>query len=261
MVTMKVILLPLVLALLLPVQISLAQDDDSGIIRKKVLLAHKFIADLALEPIGEPEPTFREQIERGDSVIRVRIDNYETNAVPIVLPYDRKRPNERKWPLSTFLTDLHRGQYHYLYNDIFIVNPGNTRHWYSYRWQLEEMGVDTAVLKTKPVVDIPEMAKDNDTYLTISRIGSVAKMWVLDGEWRVHTIDFKPHWVRSMAPRVLEFDEYHVYVLERVVSVEPITVETMADYHESGSVRVSAKKGVKVVPKSVHDAQKTALPR
>lgn len=61
--------------------------------------------------------------------------------------------------------------------------------------------------------------------------------------------------------RVLEFDEYHVYVLERVVSVEPITVETMADYHESGSVRVSAKKGVKVVLKSVHDAQKTALPR
>jgi len=250
---MKVILLPLVLSLLLSVQVQVcpAQEDNPGFVRKKVLLAHKFIADLALEPIGEPEPTFREQIERGDSVIRVRFDNYETNAVPIVLPYDRKRPNERRWPLSTLLTDMHRGQYHYLYNDIFIVNTGNDPHWLSSLSQWEEMGVHPAVLKTKPVVDIREMAKDNDTYLTVSRIGSVAKMWVLDGEWSVHSIDFKPHWVRSMAPRVLEFDEYYVYVLERVVSVEPITLETMADYYESESVSVSAKKGVKVVPKKI----------
>ncbi|MGV3763062.1 hypothetical protein [Parapedobacter sp.] len=251
------IILPLVLSSLLSVQVQVcpAQESDSGFVRKKVLLAYKFIADLALEPVGEPEPTFKEQIERGDSIIRARIDNHEASAIPIIVPYDRKRPNERKWPLSTFLADMHRGQFHYLYNDIFIVNPGNGRHVYSFPSEWVEMGINTAVLKTKPVVDIPKMAEDNDTYLTLSRIGSVAKMWMLEGEWRMHTIDFKPRWVRSMAPRVLEFDEYHVYVLERVISIEPITPENLYQY-DSEPWRVSAKRGVKVVPKRIHDAKK-----
>ena len=85
------------------------------------------------------------------------------------------------------------------------------------------MKVDPIKKKKEEHVFHLKDAGEKPVYVTYPMLGIVAKMWVLDGEWEMHTIKEKPNFIKGQSPTALVFDEYNIHVLKKVISVRPLT--------------------------------------
>ena len=127
-------------------------------------------------------------------------------------------PYEQKWPFDIYMEDLHAKQFKYVYNDVFISND---IYGVSNRL-LEDMDINPKDLLKLPKLDFNQLKGSNKSYVMLSRIQSVAKFWVLDAEWEVHSIKHKPNYLKGMSAMNLIFDTYNIYILKKIKSIAPL---------------------------------------
>jgi len=192
------------IVLLFITSLVIAQEQKEPVI-KKILFVKKHIGNYKLTPISEVKND-NKSFSSGEA------DNF----IFLFLPYDEK------WPVSTYLSELHAQPFNYLYKDIFV-----SQNVFSgmYRDYCNMTGLNyNSRVAGEPKIDIRQLDKDNGNYLSIGNIGAAAKMWIVEAEWEEFPINEKPDFIKGLTARTLVFDKYRIFIMKKLLSIKPITV-------------------------------------
>ncbi|MEC3881531.1 hypothetical protein [Parapedobacter sp. 10938] len=76
--------------------------------------------------------------------------------------------------------------------------------------------------KSEPQIDMDKLKASNDVSIWYNK-AYVGKFWVLKGEWEEFEVNEKPASLQGITPHTLKFDHYNVFLLKRIISIEPVT--------------------------------------
>ncbi|RYF20297.1 MAG: hypothetical protein EOO42_12685 [Flavobacteriales bacterium] len=174
-------------------------------VNKKVLVFKKFGGD---HDVYDPVPYDSTKTRSSPQLQGFEGDSFMIGIMPFFAEF----------PLEVYLEDLHANRPRYMYNDVFIYKKGN----YDYS-SIEGTNITKEVLSKQPELNIMELDKSDVPYVYSKNLGAVAKFWVLDAEWEMHTVKKIPREIQGWAPMNLIFENYHIYMLTKIngISVVP----------------------------------------
>ncbi|RZK55934.1 MAG: hypothetical protein EOO87_06715 [Pedobacter sp.] len=117
-------------------------------------------------------------------------------------------------PLEIYLEDLHSSSPRYMYNDVFIYNSNDRSS------LLEGTNINKETIRKQPTLNIRDLDKSDVPYVYSKNLGAVAKFWLLDAEWEMHTVKEMPAEIRGWAPMNLVFESYHIYMLTKINGIK-----------------------------------------
>ncbi|GAA4333052.1 hypothetical protein GCM10023149_39600 [Mucilaginibacter gynuensis] len=226
------------LLILTGVQTSLAQIKTKKPVRREVIIALKYVGNYGL---GDKATTTQFD-DKGNKIVKANMQG--DNLFWMLIPYDKNQPNNFHWPLNTYLNELHAEPYQYLYKDIFLINDINQNGIYQafcneYKFNKQKLIKD----QPKPE-DFAPGWKDNDVYLMQTQTGAVAKMWIIDALWDEYTVNDKPQFFNGLYPRTLNFEQYHIFTLRKIISLKPV----IGTNNDQDNACILVKKDAALIP-------------
>lgn len=201
---MKTTLSILILAFLFAFQ----SEAQITTVRKTALLIKKFSGKHSVLPKDSAKSNIT---VLPNGITRISVGYAGDSYMLLVLPY-RKQDS-----FDALLSNLHTNYQPYLYNDIFITDihpPGNN--------ELKEMKIDAVAFLGLPKISFEELSLSNTAYIGFNRIGAACKAWLIDADWDMRVINYKPKYLNGISPEVLKFDYYNVHTLSKIYSISPL---------------------------------------
>ena len=177
-------------------------------IRKNVLLIKKFVGKYRVLPKDSTKSNIT-VLENG--VIRISVSNAGDSYILMTLTY------YTRWSFDAQLSNLHKNHQPYIYNDIFLTDihpPTND--------QIKEMKVDPVAFLKLPKISFQELNQSNTTYIGLNSIEAACKAWLIDADWDVRIINYKPKYLSGIAPDALKFGHYFIHTLSKIYGITPL---------------------------------------
>lgn len=205
------------------------QHERKGIVEKEALIVYLVGGQNVLIP--EPPPIPDTVDSRGNVIKRFSGGSSEDYFTYRLLPNDRKLPDGRPIPIELHFRDLvTANQGIYLFNDVYL-SPSLMSSPDIYG----DLGLNPSDYSS-PVINMDSLKVSNDVFIWYDK-SYVAKFWVLKGEWEEFELTEKPQILRALTRHSLQFENYGVHFLKKIISIEPVTkVES--------SIYIEAKKGL-----------------
>lgn len=170
-------------------------------INKKVLVFKKFVGN---HDVYDPVPYDSTKKQLNPPLVGFQGDSFMIGIMPFYATL----------PLEIYLEDLHSNSPRYMYNDVFIYNSDDRSS------QLEGTNINKETLLKQPVLNIRNLDKNDVPYVYSKNLGAVAKFWVLDAEWEMHTVEKIPRAIVGWVPMNLVFESYHIYMLTKINGIK-----------------------------------------
>ena len=74
-----------------------------------------------------------------------------------------------------------------------------------------------------PIIPMDSLKTSNDVFIWYKK-SYVGKCWVLKGAWEEFELNEKPQVLRGLTRATLQFDTYRVYLLKKIISIEPVNI-------------------------------------
>lgn len=192
--------------------------ERKGVVEKEVLLVYLVGGQNALAP---SEPPLTESIDaQGNIVKRFNIGSAEDYFSYHMIPNDKQLPNGQPIPIAVHFRDfVNNHPYIYMFNDVYLSSSivhGSQNEFY------KSIGYVATGMESEPQIDLEELKVTNDVFISYKNV-YVGKFWVLKGEWEEFEVGEKPTYLQGITPSTLLFDNYNVYLLKKVVSIDPVT--------------------------------------
>lgn len=194
------------------------QFERKGIVKKEALIVYLVGGQNVLAP---PEPPLPDSIDLNGEVIKhFKMGGAEDYFTNLILPNDKRLPNGEPIPIGLHFRDLVGNHpYIYMFNDIYLssyVTRGSQDEFY------QSIGHVRSASEPEPPIDMEELKASNDVFISYNE-SYVGKFWVLKGEWEAFEVSEKPTFLRGITPSTLQFEHYNVFLLKRIIGVEPVT--------------------------------------
>lgn len=205
------------------------QYTYNGIVKKEALIVYMICGENILIPKPPPIPDTVDS--QGNIIKRFSVGSVEDCMTHLLLPNDRKLYDGRPIPLAVHYRDLVsiKSDIIYPFNDVYITHNVMANS-YIYR----ELGLNPSDYDS-PTIDMNALKASNDVFIWY-RKSHVGKFWVLTGEWEEFEMTEKPQILRGLTRLTLQFDTYRVYLLKKIISIEPVT-QVVGPPHEIQAVK------------------------
>lgn len=193
------------------------QYERKGIVEKEALLAYLVGGQNVLTPVLPP---LADSIDAQGKVIkRFTMGSAEDSFGYQMLPNDKKLRNGDPMPIIIHFRDLvNNHPYIYMFNDVYLssVAQGAENEFYN------SIGYTFSGAESGPQIDVDKLKDSNDVFIWYNK-SYVGKFWVLKGEWEEFEVNEKPTYLHGITPLTLQFDHYNVFLLKKIISIEPVT--------------------------------------
>ncbi|HWK57188.1 MAG TPA: hypothetical protein VNQ80_07615 [Parapedobacter sp.] len=193
------------------------QYERKGMVEKEALLVYLVGGQNILVPSLPPAADSIDA--QGKAIKRFTMGSAEDYFSYQMLPNDKKLRNGDPIPIALHFRDLvGNNPYIYMFNDVYlssVVNGSQNEFYHS-------IGHTFSGAEPEPQIDMDELKVSNDVFIWYNR-SYVGKFWVLKGEWEAFEVNEKPTFLQGITPNTLQFDHYNVFLLKKIISIEPVT--------------------------------------
>ncbi|MGV3760914.1 hypothetical protein [Parapedobacter sp.] len=194
------------------------QYERKGIVEKEALLVYLMGGQNVLVP-GLP-PAVDSIDAEGKAIERFSMGSAEDFFSCQILPNDKKLSNGDPIHIALHFRDLVSNHpYIYMFNDVYLSSSlveGAQNEFY------HSIDHIFSGAESEPQIDMNKLKATNDVFTWYNNT-YVGKFWVLKGEWEAFEVNEKPTSLQGITPNTLQFDHYNVFLLKRIISIEPVT--------------------------------------